>query len=145
MLFYLSLSFFTLSSFVKCNVCDGEITFLKTCVKGLGFQVELQCQCNKRVFDSCNRIGIDFEVNRKFFFIMRLIGIGINGMKLFCSMMDLVHDFSNHMYYSSLDNIKIATETVYNLVLNRAGSAEKEILKKKGLPEDRFSVSGDGT
>ena len=137
--------FFQLSNFVQCNVCNDKITFVKTCINGLGFQVQLQCKCKYRVINSCNRIQKDFEINRKFVFVMRLIGVGIRGIKLFCSMMDLSHDFSNHKYYGVLRNIKIAMKTVYDIVLQRAALAEKEILKEKKLPEDRFSVSGDGT
>ena len=47
--------FFKLSNFVKCNVCDDEITFMKTCVKGLGFQVQLVCNCDtNRTINSCS-------------------------------------------------------------------------------------------
>ena len=52
--------FFTLSNFVKCNACDGQTTFAKTYVKGLGFQIQLRCKCSTdRVIDSFNRISSD--------------------------------------------------------------------------------------
>ena len=67
---------------------------------------------------------------------MRFIGVGLNGVQLLCSMMDLGHSFTNYKYYDALKNIKIATKSVFDLVLEKAGLAEKEILKSKGLPED---------
>lgn len=43
--------FLTLSSFVKCKVFDDDINFVKTRIKGLGYQVSLHCKCNPRVID----------------------------------------------------------------------------------------------
>ena len=137
--------FLTLSTFVKCSICKDKITFLKTCVKGLGFQVEVRCKRKKRIINSCNKIGTDYEINRKFIFVMRLIGVGIRGIKLFCSMMDLSHSYSNYMYYRVLKDIKISTKSVYDMVLEKACFDEKKIFREKGLSEDLFTVSGDGT
>ena len=137
--------FLTLSTFVKCKDCDGDIKFVKTCAKSLGLQVSLRCMCKNRVINSCNRIGNDYEINRKFVFVMRLIGVGVGGIKLFCSIMDLGQDITNARYYGIIENIKFAVKTVYDMVLKKAGLDEKKILKEKNLPEDRFAVSGDGT
>ena len=125
---------------VKCNKCSSDILFCKTCVKGLGFQVLLKCSCPKNiVIDSCNRIQTDYEINRKFVFVMRLIG-GVAGVKLFVGMMDLENDFSNNMYYGVIENISIATQSVYDIVIQKAGSEEKKLLKKEG--KSFYSVWG---
>lgn len=65
---------------------------------------------------------------------MRLIGVGLTGIKLFCSVMDLTQDFKNARYYGMIENIKIAVKTVYDMVLKKASMEEKKILKEKNLP-----------
>ena len=76
---------------------------------------------------------------------MRLLGIGVSGVRLFTGMMDLANDYSTNMYYGAIKNISIATETVYNMVIKKAATEEKKLLKEKDLSENRFTVSGDGT
>ena len=53
--------FLTLSMHVKCNKCNSDITFCKTCVKGLGFQVLLECQCPTNIARG-GPLGAQFNV-----------------------------------------------------------------------------------
>ena len=137
-------NFLTISTIVKCKFCDSDISFSRNCEKGLGFQLVATCDCRQTVIDSCKKIGKAFEINRKFVFVMRPLGIGINGVKLFVSLMDLGTDFCNYTYYGVLENIKIAVDSVKNVVLQKAGNEEKTENKNHNLP-DELTVSGDGT
>lgn len=142
---FLTLRFSTLSKFVKCKDCNGDITFSKEPISGLGFKLLLTCPCSLRAIDSCKRIGTSFEVNRKLVFLMRLLGIRHVGLTLFCSLMDITSSFSTNLYYGALDNIHSATKAVLDRVLLKAGKEEKAQNKARNFPEDELSVSGDGT
>lgn len=137
--------FTTLATFVKCAQCSGNVKFTKTCEKGLGFSLLVTCACSKRTINSCKRVGTNFEINNKIVFVMRLIGVGINGLNLFCALMDMSTNFSKYTYYNCIQNIKIATEKVYEIVIEKAGKEEKAHTASKGADPTKLFVSGDGT
>lgn len=146
---YVILSFFhvfsVLATFVKCSKCDGQVQFSRTCQKGLGFQLVVTCPCSTRTIDSCKRVGSNYEINNKIVFVMRLIGVGINGLNLFCAFMDFTKNFSKYTYYNSTQNIKIASKKVYELVIDKTAKEEKKLTAEKGLDDSKLFVSGDGT
>lgn len=137
--------FSMLSVYLKCKVCNGDIKFSKLGIKGLGFKLCLTCGCGQKSIDSCARIGNGFEINRRIVFVMRLIGVGLAGINKFCGLMELGSGINSTSYYKILGHISTAVNTVFNLVTKKAISEEKEKQKKKGLPEDVLSVSGDGS
>lgn len=136
--------FSTLSNFVKCKECDGDISFSKGYESGLGFQLVLTCSCRTEKIYSCKMIHRAYEVNRKFVFAMRLLGVGFYGFELFCAMMDM-KTMCCRTYYNIVNNLKIATQGVLETVIKKAGKEEKEQTKQRDLPEDELAVSGDGT
>lgn len=62
-------------------------------------------------------------------FVMRLIGIGLNGLQIFCSLMNLCSKFDPITYYKSLKNSEIAAQTVAESALKKRGTEEKEKTK----------------
>lgn len=130
---------------LKCKTCDKEVKFSKTAVRGVGFKINIQCECGDRTINSCDFIDKGYEINRRLVFVMRLLGVGINGLDLFCSLMDMTSNFSVTTYYRLLENVKIASKTVSDICIKKAGVEEKQMTKNHNLPEDELAISGDGT
>ncbi|TGZ48985.1 Uncharacterized protein DBV15_12879 [Temnothorax longispinosus] len=85
---------------VKCKECGGNITFSESSIRGLGFKLVVNCvNCEPRYILSCPLINTAYEVNRRITFAMRLLGIGYDGIKKFCGLMDLPKIFHKNVYY----------------------------------------------
>lgn len=137
--------FSTLSDILVCKKCKGDIKFSKSSEQGLGFHLHVKCMCSDTSMSSCPKTNNCFEVNRKIVIVMRLLGVGLAGIKLFTSMMDLGSNFGEGAYYSALEKISKVTGALFLSVVKKAGSEEKALNKEKGNPENELSVSGDGT
>ncbi|KAL7304693.1 hypothetical protein TKK_0002934 [Trichogramma kaykai] len=85
------LVFNSLSTFVKCVDCGGKISFFIHEEGGLGFKVKVCCSnCKPRYINSSEKIQCDsYEINYRFSFIMRILGIGLSGCDKFCGLMDI--------------------------------------------------------
>jgi len=59
-------------------------------------------------------------------FVMRLLGVGLNGLNTFVSLMDLSKSMSTNMYYAAVDNIFISVSSVFNEIIQKAGREENE-------------------
>ena len=138
--------FFALQDRVVCNVCSGAVKFSRRAEKGLGFQLVVQCQCDDEVhIPSSPLVGRTYEINRRFVFVMRLLGIGFQGIQNFCGYMDFGLSLSKHAYYDILEHIRIAARTVAEAVLRKAVNEEKEKNEAAGNIRNHLSVSGDGS
>lgn len=141
-----SLVFAALQSVLTCKVCMGEIKFLKKSQVGLGFTLCVKCDCDTMfTVDSCPKVRNAFEVNRRLTFVMRLLGVGLSGINLFCSLMDLGTGLSKNGYYSILNNIYIAVKAIAKIVFTKAAKEENEENVKRGGKKDEVTVSGDGS
>ena len=140
-----SLVFSALASILQCKTCGKDVKFTKTGIRGLGFKINIECECGDQQINSCNVINKSFEINRRIVFVMRLLGIGRNGLDLFCALMDLTASFTKSTYYSLLENVEIAAKSIGEICLKKAGEEEKRKNKEAGLLEDELVVSGDGT
>jgi len=76
---------------------------------------------------------------------MRLLGVGREGINLFCGLMDLGKGFAINTYYGCLENIYTASSVIYEKVIQRAIAEEKQKSIEYGKPENQLTVSGDGT
>lgn len=82
--------FSALSECVKCKTCGGDVEFTSGSIRGLGFKILVLCSsCNPTSISSCPYIQTAYEINTRFCFAMRLLGIGLNRAKKFCGLMDL--------------------------------------------------------
>lgn len=140
-----ALVFNFLSDNVLCKECNGRIAFSMRDRRGIGFKLNLKCECGEKTVASCPLIGKAYEINRRIVFVFRLLGLGINGLSRFCGMMDICSGVTTTMYYACVENIQIATKSVYDMVLKKAVAEEKKENVSRGLREDYFIVSGDGT
>lgn len=136
--------FSMLSQWAVCSVCHVQMKFSQYGMRGLGFKVCVTCGCGDRYIDSCPMIGHGYEINRRLVFVFRMLGIGLQGIQLFCGLMELQTTFNIRIYYEIVDNIKIAVKSVFDLVQRKAIDEEKTLNVEKGLGEN-VTVSGDGS
>ena len=99
------LVFTTISTLVKCAQYSGKVSF-KSCAKeGLEFEIKVTCpNCEPRYVPSSQRVGRSYEVNTRFVFVMRILGLGLAACNKFCGLMDLASQFLSKPSYS--DTIK---------------------------------------
>lgn len=84
-----------LSTILKCKECNSNVNFTRTGKRGLGFKLNITCQCSSRCVESCPLINHAYEINCRIMFMMRLLGLELQGINLFCGMMDLSVEFGN--------------------------------------------------
>jgi len=138
--------FSTISESVICKDCQQNMQFTEASVRGLGFKITLQCQCNNiKYIPSCPLIENSYDINRRIVLAMRLLGIGFYGLQLFCGIMDLGKGMAIRTYYACLENIHLASKTVYDLSLQQAVAEEKEKSAAETGNALYLTVSGDGT
>lgn len=140
------LVFSALQQYVKCKNCDGNLSFSQYGQRGIGFKLCVSCDnCGCKYIDSSPAMTNGYEINRRFVFVMRLLGIGLRGIHLFCGLMTLGNSFSINSYYNIVEHISIAAKSVFRVAANRACNEEKRLNVEKGKPENVLSVSGDGS
>ena len=137
-----NLIFGGLADILKCKKCNGNVTFAKSCEVGLGFNLKVKCQCSDYSINSCPRNNNVFEINRRVVLVMRLLGIGFQGIKLFCSFMELSSDFGHTSYYSAVGSMHKSAKALFEAVITKAGQEEKTENSKAGYPADELSVPG---
>ena len=127
--------FSAISTLVVCKNCKKDIKFNEASSQGLGFKIAVSCECGVSYVDSGPMIRNDYEINRRIVFVMRLLGVGINGLNLFCSLMDLLRKFHEN-YMRCFENLMDAAETVNEWSLkkdvteNRATESIEERAKR---------------
>lgn len=75
---------------------------------------------------SCPVIDKVYKINRRFVFVMRLLGIGYRGINLFYGLIDLGKGLSSNIYYAS--------QAVYDLSTKAAVTTEKKLIAAKSFP-----------
>ena len=112
----------------------------------MGFNLCIKCKCNEfATINSCPKVRNAFEVNGCLTFVMRLLGVGLSGINIFCAMMDLGPGLSKSGYYSILDTIHIAVKSVAKVLFRKAAQEEKKENEQEGNIADEITVSGDGS
>ncbi|XP_076545772.1 uncharacterized protein LOC143305567 [Osmia lignaria lignaria] len=149
---YCILEFFSvftaLSALIICAECKKNIKFFRTAPRGLGSKIAVQCSCDGvQYINSSPFINKAFEINRRIVVVMRLLGVGREGINIFCSMMDICQGLAINTYYSCLENLQIASRAVYEHIISKAVAEEKELTEASEPNTDptHLTVSGDGT
>ncbi|KYQ53904.1 hypothetical protein ALC60_07197 [Trachymyrmex zeteki] len=120
--------FQSLSEMIKCKTCGGNVTFSESSIRGLGFKLVVNCdKCDPRYKNSCPLIKNAYEVNRRIVFAMRLVGVGWEGIRKFCGIMDLPKVFDKRTYYDIVNSIHVASQAVVNSVFSAAAAEEKNL------------------
>lgn len=76
---------------------------------------------------------------------MRLLGVGLQGIRIFCGLMDLGRGLHKKAYYGIMKSIQISVNRVYNTLISKAVKEEKQLNSEAGYPENELSVFGDGS
>lgn len=141
--------FAALQEILLCKYCKKEIKFNKYAEKGLGFDLEVICSCSERsrIPSSPKFVGKGggYEINRRFVYVMRLLGVGFSGISTFLGLMDIGETLSKTGYYDIIEHIHIAVKAVSKVVFKTAVKLESEKNLEKNLPEKKLAVSGDGS
>jgi len=138
--------FAAISEFLVCKECKSPIKFQEASIRGLGFKIAILCeQCTPKYINSCPVINNHaYDINRRIVLAMRLLSVGVNGIKKFCAFMCLPNPVFQSFYDEIVSTISIATAAVREKSMKNAAAKEKELSVQKGLAEG-IVVSGDGT
>lgn len=138
--------FSAISSAVICKKCQSEIEFQPSNYRGASFKIVMNCKCESPLkINSCPIIKNSAEINSRLIFVMRLLGIGYEGLNIFCGLMDMFQSVSKSSYYACLKNIHTAASAVYDIALSHAVAREKELNEEAGKAANELTISGDGT
>lgn len=97
--------FSMISALVRCDKCETKMQFEVCRDQDLGFEIQVNCgKCSPRYIPSCKKIGKTYEINLRFIFVMRILGIGFTKCNKFCGLMDIASTFLSKTCY--LDNMK---------------------------------------
>ncbi|CAD6216267.1 GSCOCG00011326001-RA-CDS, partial [Cotesia congregata] len=137
--------FTAISALVKCKNRDGNIEFLTASTRGLRFKILVSCNnCDNEYIPSCSFIGHSYEINRRFIFVMRILGIGYEGLCKFCGLMDMPAFLDKATHTILLKQISDCGKTVAEALMKKAVNEEKEGISENENKND-LTVSGDGT
>lgn len=134
-----------LSTFVKCEGCNSEVKFYKTNGAGVAFKVVAECSCSRRSCDSSPVVNHFSEINRRLMFAIRMLRGGLRNVKMFCAILDITSSFSNNMYYTFLQNLHVASKSVYEVFQKKAIKEEIDLNSAAGNEPLHLTVSGDGS
>lgn len=99
--------------------------FAKSGNRSLGFKIVL-CSCDRKDINSGPLIHTGYEVNRRIVFIMRLLGIGREGINLFCNLMDICDGLSESTYNKIIQHIYSATQSMFEFCSKKVIDDEKK-------------------
>ncbi|KYQ49804.1 hypothetical protein ALC60_11123, partial [Trachymyrmex zeteki] len=129
--------FSVLSECIKCKKCDSDVRFSIESTRGLGFKIVVSCSsCKPTFIPSCSYIKTAYEINTRFFFVMRLLGIGLRGAMKFCGLIDLPPTVQQTTYDMIIDNIHSAASSIVQLVLKQAVKEEQQEITKQNSSDD---------
>lgn len=114
------LVFCALSKFVKCKKCNDDIEFLQQKDRGLGFKICPKCSCKPNYIESSPVIDKNNnKINQRIVFVMRVLGIGYNGLQMFLSLMDISTYFSKGTYYNVISKIHNVSKKCFDFVTKK--------------------------
>ena len=113
--------FSAISTFVKCKVCNNNVKFQPSSTCGLCFKIVVSCgECMSQEIPSCSYVERSFEINRRFIFVMRVLGLGQAGAKKFCGLMDMPPFLYNSTYNLIIKYIHSSAQTVRDVLFKKS-------------------------
>ncbi|XP_046737741.1 uncharacterized protein LOC124406385 [Diprion similis] len=139
--------FAAISSLVKCKTCNGNITFETANARGLGFKVVVKCDsCADNLIPSSPFVAHSYEINRRFIFTMRVLGIGLAGAQKFCGLMDMPRFLTETTYSLILKSIYESVKTCADVIFKKAVREEiKDTPNAADEATPQLTVSGYGS
>lgn len=142
-----------LQTCLACKVCNGNVSFVETNIKGLGSKILIQCEtCNPKAIGCfttskvvCGSPNV-YEINRRSIYAMRSIGQGLMGLKKFCGLMNMPPPVAQSTYNLVIGCLlkatkDVATEAMHKATLEEINETEETATNSK----TDLTVSGDGT
>lgn len=137
--------FAAISNVVVCKECHSNVRFTESSKRGLGFKIVISCDnCDKKEIPNSPFIKNAYEINRRIILAMRLLGIGLQGIRKFCAFMELPRPVFQSVYDTIIENILAASDVVSKNSMSNAANEEKRISNEKG-EKNGITVSGDGS
>lgn len=127
------------------KIAKKKVKFEDENVRGLGFKIAVTRHCSRRIISSGPFIKNGYEINRRIVFAMRLLGVGREGINLFCGIMGIGQGLSKCMYDLIVGHTYSAAKTVFDSLCEKAVKEEKEETEKKGMSPTNLKASGDGS
>lgn len=125
-----------ISEYVVCKTCGTNIKFSESSKRGLGFKIIVSCeQCVRKEISIYPFINNGYEINKRICLAMRLLGIGLQGIKKFCAFMDMPNPIFHSFYDSLVNTISLATEAVRTVSVKNAARQEKVKSIEEGQTE----------
>lgn len=137
--------FIALSDILICRSCMKNVKFEETGIKRLGFKIVVRCRCESRQINSSPLINIGFEINWRIVFVIRLLGIGRQGLNLFCRYIDIDTGIAEETYNRIYDHIYSASKKIFEYCCQKTVKEEKKENEKLERSILNSKVSGDGT
>lgn len=137
--------FHAIADIIICRSCKQNIKFTESGHRGLGFKIILSCMCGRREINSGPLINTGYEINRRIVFVMRLLGVGREGINIFCGLMDICHGLGKSTYDKIVQHFHSAAESMFKSVCKKAVKEERKKNVENGRTETHFKVSGDGS
>lgn len=121
--------FAAISEYVQCKSCKGNIKFETASTRGLGFKIVVLCnKCENRVINSSPFLKHFYEINRRFIFVMRILGLGLKGAAKFCGLMDMPAFLTQNTYDLIIENIHSCVKVAAEKLFEKAFTEEKKRL-----------------
>ena len=89
-------------------------------------------------------VGNSYEINRRFLFVMRVLGLGLKGAAKFCGLMDMPAFISQPTYDSVINNIHSCVKNSHRKKFSTSLYRRKN-LTSEHQGEENSTESGDGT
>ena len=118
--------FLAISDLILCKTCKRNITFAETGHRGLGFKIVSTCLCGRREINSGPLIHTGFEINRRIVFVMRLLGVGREGVNVFCALMDISNGLAKSTYDKIVQHLYSASKSMFENACKKAVKEEQE-------------------
>lgn len=130
--------FSAISDYVKCKVCDSNVEFSESNIRGLGLKLAMKCSsCPSKFINFCPITDNHaYEINKRLVFVMRILGIGAAGIRKFCGLMDLLKPVIQSTYDAIVKNIHCAAESVCRNSILCAATEEKCLTAKYNKVEE---------
>lgn len=107
------IAFASLSTFVNCKQCKGDVKFQTASSRGLGFKIVVLCDlCPLRNILSGPLIGNTYEINRCYIFTLKVLGLELRGAQKFCGLMDMPQFLFYSTYNIINQNINACVQTL---------------------------------
>lgn len=127
--------FAAIQEFVICRNCKNNTNFYETSPRGLGFKIAARCGCETRFINSGPMINSGFEINRRIVLMMRLLGVGLQGLNLFCNNDGYWKRHVPTDTYGIINHLYDAAKIVFDAMCLRVIQQEKkENAKKREKP-----------